>query len=163
MGIPTRHGDKAFCELCDGNENNVFSCLGGTTGSLGRHLINVHGLKATKQSKLTNHETVETEEFDSVNEKIEEEFTLSNSEMPFSSIKLKGRRRKLSKYFASSLAEECSKERTEIIHQALAKLIAVNQLPISFCSSSGFCQFMKIVEPGSKPCSENSVKNGFTP
>jgi len=41
----------------------------------------------------------------------------------------------------------CSSERTEQIHQVLAKMIAINQIPLSFCSSSGFQQFMAIVEP----------------
>lgn len=33
-----RKGDKAYCELCDEDENNEYSCVGGTTGSLIRHL-----------------------------------------------------------------------------------------------------------------------------
>jgi hypothetical protein len=41
----------------------------------------------------------------------------------------------------------CTSERTEEIHQALAKMIAMNQFPLSFCSSSGFKKFMNIVEP----------------
>jgi hypothetical protein len=28
-----REGDRAFCDLCDGDGNNEYSCVGGTTGS----------------------------------------------------------------------------------------------------------------------------------
>ena len=40
-----RDGDKAFCDMCDEGENNVFSCVGGTTGSLSRHLTSIHNLR----------------------------------------------------------------------------------------------------------------------
>ena len=33
-----RVGDKAYCDLCEENSNNEFSCVGGTTGSVLRHL-----------------------------------------------------------------------------------------------------------------------------
>ncbi|KAL4154484.1 hypothetical protein QTP88_000347 [Uroleucon formosanum] len=52
----------------------------------------------------------------------------------------------------------CSSERTEQIHQALAKMIAINQMPLSFCSSSGFQQFMAIVEPNYLICKEGAIK-----
>lgn len=42
----------------------------------------------------------------------------------------------------------CNTERRELIHQALAKMIAINQMPISFCSSQGFRQFMTTVDRG---------------
>lgn len=35
-------GDKAYCELCDEDENNEYSCVGGTTGSIIRHLKIMH-------------------------------------------------------------------------------------------------------------------------
>jgi len=40
-----RQGDKAYCDLCTENENNEFCCIGGSTGSLGRHLKTIHGIK----------------------------------------------------------------------------------------------------------------------
>jgi hypothetical protein len=52
----------------------------------------------------------------------------------------------------------CTSERTEEIHQALAKMIAMNQMPLSFCSSSGFKQFMNIVEPNYIICKEGAIK-----
>ncbi|KAL4101131.1 hypothetical protein QTP88_021151 [Uroleucon formosanum] len=52
----------------------------------------------------------------------------------------------------------CSSERTEQITQALAKMIAINQIPLSFCSSSGFQQFMAIVEPNYLICKEGAIK-----
>lgn len=52
----------------------------------------------------------------------------------------------------------CSSERTEQITQALAKMIAINQMPLSFCSSSGFQQFMAIVEPNYLICKEGAIK-----
>lgn len=54
--------------------------------------------------------------------------------------------------------QSCSSERTEQIHQALAKMIAINQMPLSFCSSSGFKQFMSIVEPNYIICKEGAIK-----
>jgi len=53
---------------------------------------------------------------------------------------------------------KCSPERTESIHKALAKLISMNQLPLSFCSSSGFYQFMAVVEPNYKIIKEEALK-----
>lgn len=53
----------------------------------------------------------------------------------------------------------CNSEKTEQIHQALAKMIAVNQMPLSFCSSVGFKQFMAIVEPNYKMCKEGAIKS----
>jgi len=46
----------------------------------------------------------------------------------------------------------CNSKETELIHQALAKMIAMNQMPISFCSSAGFEQLMNIVKPNYKIC-----------
>lgn len=37
-------------------------------------------------------------------------------------------------------------------------MIAVNQLPLSFCSSNGFHDFMSVVEPNYKPCKEEAIK-----
>lgn len=53
---------------------------------------------------------------------------------------------------------DCSSERTELIHQALAKMIAINQMPLSFCSSSRFKQFMSIVKPNYVICKEGAIK-----
>lgn len=39
-----REGDKAYCNLCMDEVNNEFSCRGGSTGSLMRHLLGVHGV-----------------------------------------------------------------------------------------------------------------------
>lgn len=52
----------------------------------------------------------------------------------------------------------CSSERTEQVHQALPKMIVINQMPLSFCSSSGFQQFMAIVEPNYLICKEGAIK-----
>jgi hypothetical protein len=61
--------------------------------------------------------------------------------------KFKSRKRHcIPKKCGSGVDRECDYERTEQIHQALASLIAMNQLPISFCSSPGFCQLMAVVE-----------------
>jgi hypothetical protein len=45
-----REGDRAFCELCDGDGNNEYTCVGVTTGSLIRHLESVHGVKPPQES-----------------------------------------------------------------------------------------------------------------
>ncbi|XP_044735736.1 E3 SUMO-protein ligase ZBED1-like [Chrysoperla carnea] len=52
----------------------------------------------------------------------------------------------------------CPNEKKELINQALAKLIAMNQLPLSFCSSIGFKNFMTVVEPNYKSCGEEIIK-----
>lgn len=59
-----------------------------------------------------------------------------------------------SKYFKST----CSRERTEVIHESLAKLIAMNQLLISFCLSVGFTKFMAVVEPNYNICKQEAIK-----
>lgn len=45
-----REGDRAFCDLCDGENNNEYFCVGGTTRSLIRHLQNVHGIAPPDES-----------------------------------------------------------------------------------------------------------------
>jgi len=37
-------------------------------------------------------------------------------------------------------------------------MIAINQMPLSFCSSFGFKQFMSIVEPNYVICKEGAIK-----
>ncbi|XP_011686386.1 PREDICTED: zinc finger BED domain-containing protein 1-like [Wasmannia auropunctata] len=44
--------------------------------------------------------------------------------------------------------EVCSTDRKENISQALARLIIINQLPLSFAETEGFRQFMATIEPG---------------
>lgn len=39
-----REGEVAYCKLCDENQNNSFSCPGGSTGSIGRHLMSIHSM-----------------------------------------------------------------------------------------------------------------------
>lgn len=51
-----------------------------------------------------------------------------------------------------------SSERIEEIHKTFSKIIAINQMPLSFCSSPDFKKFMNVVEPNYKPCSPESVK-----
>ena len=68
------------------------------------------------------------------------------------------KRRRISKKCESNSDRECNYEKTEQIHQALAILIAMNQLPLSFCSSLGFCQFMAVVEPNYKICRDQTMK-----
>lgn len=58
----------------------------------------------------------------------------------------------------SDADRKCNPDRTESIHKALAKLISMNQLPLSFCSSSGFRQFMAAVEPNYTICKEEELK-----
>lgn len=71
----------------------------------------------------------------------------------------KSRKRcRISEKCGSDNDRECNNERTELIHQALASLIATNQLPISFCSSPGFSQFMAVVEPSYKICKDEAMK-----
>lgn len=39
-----KEGNVAYCLLCDEHENNEFVCNGGTTGSIGRHLMSIHSM-----------------------------------------------------------------------------------------------------------------------
>jgi len=36
-----RDGDRAFCDLCDGESNNEYSCVGGTTGYNNKTFANI--------------------------------------------------------------------------------------------------------------------------
>jgi hypothetical protein len=44
-----RKGGRAYCNLCDDNQNK-YSCVSGTTGSIIRYLQNVHQMKLLKES-----------------------------------------------------------------------------------------------------------------
>lgn len=68
------------------------------------------------------------------------------------------RRRFLAPTSGTETNRICDPEKTESIHNALAKLISMNQLPLSFCSSSGFRQFMTVVEPNYKILKEEALK-----
>lgn len=53
----------------------------------------------------------------------------------------------------------CNKKRAEEITQALAKMISLDLLPLSFAQGDGFHHFMSVVEPGYKiPCTETVKK-----
>jgi len=75
-----------------------------------------------------------------------------------SNSRIRRKRQKLNKQNTTS-DKLLSPERTEEIHKALSKMIAMNQMPLSFCSSPGFKYFMNVVDPNYKPCSAESVKN----
>lgn len=90
-----------------------------------------------------------------------EDFTPSSSDDENNEKSKSKKRRFVSKKTGSdgvAVVGECSRERTELIHQALATLIATNQLPVSFCSSPGFGRFMAVVEPNYKTCQEGAMK-----
>lgn len=81
----------------------------------------------------------------------EENVTIETSQRP--------RKRQRRSYDRDSTTTRfCNRERTEKIHEALSKLIAMNQLPLSFCSSIGFQNFKSVVEPNYKPCKEEAIK-----
>ncbi|XP_025192631.1 zinc finger BED domain-containing protein 1-like [Melanaphis sacchari] len=80
----------------------------------------------------------------------------SSSSSEFRKPPRKRRRTYIDKNFGKNRI--CRSERTEEIHQTLAKMIAINQMPLSFCSSSGFKQFMSIVEPNYIICKESAIK-----
>lgn len=58
-------------------------------------------------------------------------------------------------------ARPCSVERTELIHQALEKMVGVSQLSLAFVSCLGFLQFMSVVEPGYQLSKEEVLKKGW--
>ncbi|KAL5237601.1 hypothetical protein ACI65C_005012 [Semiaphis heraclei] len=155
-----RVGDKAYCDLCEENSNNEFSCVGGTTGSVLRHLKNVHNISNQQESNKTQSEES--------NENINEQSNAHNLELcdteistftSTSSSTVPSRKRRRNNLTSErNDTTPCSPERTEIIHQAVAKMVALNQLPISFCSSAGFHYFMSIVEPNYKAIKEEALK-----
>ncbi|VVC30833.1 Hypothetical protein CINCED_3A000569, partial [Cinara cedri] len=52
------------CNLCDEDDNNEFSCPGGTTGSLGRHLSTIHVLivnAVNNEEQLSTHDEQQPE------------------------------------------------------------------------------------------------------
>ncbi|XP_060859967.1 E3 SUMO-protein ligase ZBED1-like [Metopolophium dirhodum] len=150
-----RHGDKAYCDLCTENENNEFCCIGGTTGSLGRHLKTIHSIKPPT---TVTRRVVSGHEF--VNSGILTSSTTTASSSESQSLEIDAPiPRKRRRTFINREDKICNSEKTEQIHQALAKMIAVNQMPISFCSSEGFKQFMAVVEPNYKICKEGAIKS----
>ena len=56
-----RDGDKAFCMMCDEEYNNEFSCAGGTTGAISRHLEIIHNLKPTNSNPPSVSSSMEVE------------------------------------------------------------------------------------------------------
>jgi len=83
----------------------------------------------------------------------------STSNMNFiSNSRIRRKRQKINKINTTS-DRLLSSEGTQEIHKALSKIIAMNQMPLSFCSSPGFKHFLNVVEPNYKPCSAESVKN----
>ena len=57
------------------------------------------------------------------------------------------------------LVTPCTSRRQEQISQALARMISANIMPISFCNSKGFKEFMAILEPGYQcPCPKTTLK-----
>lgn len=70
----------------------------------------------------------------------------------------KKKRKRYEKFENKNDGRLCSRERNENINKPLAELIAVNQLPISFCSSEGFQNFMAVIEPNYKPCKKKLLK-----
>ncbi|KAE9522908.1 hypothetical protein AGLY_016719, partial [Aphis glycines] len=137
--------DKAYCELCDEDENNEYSCVGGTTGSLIRHLKIMR--KVNQQAINSLQDTDSFTNSESSSSDINNDFTQP----------IQRKRRRLL-VPDNDTDRKCDPERTESIHIALAKLISMNQLPLSFCSSSGFRQFMAVVEPNYKIIKEEALK-----
>jgi hypothetical protein len=154
-----KRGDKAFCMMCDEQYNNEFSCAGGTTGAISRHLQTIHNLKPTNSNPPSVSSSMEFESHNTENEhtiifgkhSTEENVTIETSQRP-----RKRQRRSYDRDITTTRL--CNRERTEKIHEALSKLIAMNQLPLSFCSSIGFQNFMSVVEPNYKPCKEEAIK-----
>ncbi|XP_025201856.1 zinc finger BED domain-containing protein 1-like [Melanaphis sacchari] len=154
--------NKAYCNLCDEDDNNEFSCPGGTTGSLGRHLTTIHGLMVNavvNKEQLRTHDEQQPENDSDEVMDIDETNKEINLEKNGRSRK---RKRRTNIHYQNTNngnnARSCSKDRCELINKALAKMIAVNQLPLSFCSSNGFHDFMSVVEPNYKPCKEEAIK-----
>ncbi|KAL4123109.1 hypothetical protein QTP88_015339 [Uroleucon formosanum] len=159
-----RQGDKAFCDLCDDNSNKVFCCAGGSTGSFGRHLKLIHNINRSSQNPSDDNcrEDKECNTVDNLTQCSLSSSNNLNTECSSSSSEFREPqpRKRRRTYIDKNIDRNriCTSERTEEIHQALAKMIAMNQMPLSFCSSSGFKQFMSIVEPNYIICKEGAIK-----
>ncbi|KAL4132406.1 hypothetical protein QTP88_009560 [Uroleucon formosanum] len=160
-----RKGDKAYCQLCDEDENNEYSCVGGTTGSIIRHLKIIHKVyqpetsTSKRLSSSNNLEEIDTlQDTDSLTNSQSSSSSSNNSFTQPSQHNIIPRKRRRFLTHDNDTDRKCSPERTETIHKALAKLISMNQLPLSFCSSPGFYQFMAVVEPNYKIIKEEALK-----
>jgi CRISPR/Cas system-associated endonuclease Cas1 len=53
----------------------------------------------------------------------------------------------------------CTGKRQEEISQAFVRKISVNMMPISFCNSKGFKEFMNVLQPEYRcPCPKTIIK-----
>ncbi|XP_050521556.1 E3 SUMO-protein ligase ZBED1-like [Daktulosphaira vitifoliae] len=134
-----------------------------------RHLQNIHQVKPPKES-TEKRSSLESKHTSNVSEEIirsgssgssinqDDDTILVNNNIKSSSSSKSRKRCRISNKCGSDSDRECNYEKTEKIHQALASLIAMNQLPLSFCSSPGFFKFMAVVEPNYKICSDQAMK-----
>ncbi|KAE9522596.1 hypothetical protein AGLY_017018 [Aphis glycines] len=113
----------------------------------------------TTQKNLNSQSTTSLNDFDQPSTSSSNINSDSTSNINFiSNSRIRRKRQKLNKQNTTS-DKLLIPERTEKIHKALSKMIAMNQMPLSFCSSPGFKYFMNVVDPNYKPCSAESVKN----
>ncbi|XP_050539132.1 uncharacterized protein LOC126904273 [Daktulosphaira vitifoliae] len=111
-------------------QSNEYSCVGGTIGSLIRHLQNIHQIKSPKES-IEKRSSLGSKHTSNVSEEIirssssgssinQDDDTILVNNNTKSSSNSKSRKRRISKKFGSGSDRECNYEKTEKIHQALA-------------------------------------------
>ncbi|KAL4126495.1 hypothetical protein QTP88_010717 [Uroleucon formosanum] len=116
-------------------------------------------LQPMNEENLNSQSTTSLNDFDQPNTSSSNINSDSMSNINFiSNYLIRRKRQKLNKQNITS-DKLLSPERTEEIHKALSKMIAMNLMPLSFYSSPGFKYFMNVVDPNYKPCSAESVKN----
>ncbi|XP_058799068.1 E3 SUMO-protein ligase ZBED1-like [Phymastichus coffea] len=133
---------SATCNLC--NKSISYS---NSPSAISNHLKSIH-----KRSPLDISTTEPSENHDASSSSSLSASTLSFTESQEYHIPRKRQRRN----DGSGL---CSAQRQEVITEATAKLIATNLLPISLVSTSGFRDFMDVLEPGYKvPCEKTILR-----
>ncbi|XP_012145951.2 E3 SUMO-protein ligase ZBED1-like isoform X1 [Megachile rotundata] len=129
--IPSEDGKFVKCILCD----SMLS-YNRSTSAIMKHLRGKH-------RDTFSNAAIEVFDFDA-NESATEQSQGSNEACP---------RKKLQKM------NTCTPKRQEEISQALARMISLNMMPISFCDSIGFQEFMAVLEPGYRcPCQKTIIK-----
>ncbi|XP_036329417.1 zinc finger BED domain-containing protein DAYSLEEPER-like [Rhagoletis pomonella] len=125
-------GKQVTCSIC-----GAVLSFHHSTSSLSTHLKQVHKKEPIRGGGITPDTNIDA----TSGECVETQASTSG-----------GRKRK-----KHDTVHDCTFERQELISRGVARLIASNMFPISFVSSEGFRDFMKLLEPGYKVPSQQSI------
>ncbi|XP_036347407.1 zinc finger BED domain-containing protein 1-like, partial [Rhagoletis pomonella] len=138
------------CNVCDTKLH-----YGGSTSTVHKHLKQKHKLSVSVKERFLPEDENEGERSDSsIHESFSPESANSNEE----GVIIK-RPRDSSSSSSQEATPHCPSKRQENITKALAKMIAMCQLKLSFSHSQGFINFMKEVDPGYKVPYPQAIKS----